>query len=152
VLNEEIDYGPIEESELSGALTKSAREYAQSIASRPNIGGLHLSRGEILSTVGPLDTTTEDLYILRVRYFLQRGWTHMVVVRKGGLRILTNAERAAEAVRRTKHGVRKIERAARAHAATDISKLTRAQQEAHDVAEQYISRRATALRSAQRKK
>jgi len=157
MLKEEIDLEEFEtdlEDEKS-PLNQLAKQFADEILARPEIRGLYISNFELMSFLHANhrpDANEQVFFPLRVKYLLQRGWTHMVRDYKGGLQILTNAERAEEARRRTRLGQRKVERAARAIAATDTNGFTRAQLEAHDAAELYVSRRAAALRAAQRQK
>lgn len=143
---EEID----DEIEVPSDLPETLSEKARGLAEELFTAGVRFVSREKCANASDLQDNDRylDLFVLRTRYFLQRGWRVMVVCEKGGLRILTEAERAAEALRRCRLGTRKVIRAQNALKATDTSKLTRAQMEAFDAAEQAVSRRARALRSA----
>jgi hypothetical protein len=145
---EEISDEIQEADELSETLNSKAEDLAEGLIA----GGAYRVPRELLASAGGLDSDSRqlDLFALRTRYFLQKGWRVMAVCEKGGLRILTEAERAAEAARRCRLGVRKVIRAQNALKATDTSKLTRAQMDVFDAAEQAVSRRARALRAAGR--
>lgn len=88
------------------------------------------------------------IFTMRVRYYIQKGWRFMVNHEHGGLRVLSESERAADAARRCRSGARKVIRAENALKKTKVEKLTSAQRAEHEASVVFVSRQSRALRSA----
>lgn len=145
-----LDSYDIEDDDSVEPLTESMNKLARTVAEEIERSQRRVAPLAWLASRSGYSGQELEVFVLRVRYHIQKGWKVMVNFDKGGLHLLTEEERAAEAARRCRLGARKVERADRALKATRVDTLTPAQRAEHENAQVYVSRLSRSLRSAQR--